>query len=539
MSSSSLRRSRRWATGVRSHLRSCARRCGWRRGSCGCRRRCPAPRRPRARSRGRELVEGPVGERAGQRPHPADVPAGLEPGGDGEAVRRRRVEDPEACPLAEQELFLGRSDHRRHRRILAPPSRGSGEVGLDVGGLDGGVDLVAGPELHRVEGRGGDLGGERQAHRRCRLGPGRRAGRCRRRPDPTLRALVPAGCSRATTMACGRMTANERPGAASAMTTCAPVSVGQHAVGDDAGDEVGADEVGDVARSGVGGDLGDRADLDDPAGIEDRDPVGERVGIDRIVGDQHAHAVERVEVAAQVAADAARGCRRRARRAARRAAAAADRWPAPGPARPAGPGRPTAARGRWLAWSARPTRSSQSPARRVAPPPWARRGPAARTRRSRARSGGRTAGSPGTRRRSGAARPARTRPSAGSSRTWSSIAIRPRSIGSSPASARSTSTCRRRSVRGSRAPRPGSTLELDVEVEGAELQADRCASRLIRLRAPGGAAEPPVAQPDEHGERHGDQHQAEDQCLLRVRSRAPGRSPAASSAWCRGSCRRT
>ena len=55
------------------------------------------------------------------------------------------------------------------------------------------------------------------------------------------------------------------------------------------------------------GDLGDRADLDDPAGVEDRDAIGERVGVDGIVGDEHAHPVERLEVPSQVAADAASG----------------------------------------------------------------------------------------------------------------------------------------------------------------------------------------------------------------------------------------
>ena len=74
-----------------------------------------------------------------------------------------------------------------------------------------------------------------------------------------------------------------------------------------AAEEVDADEVGDVARPGSGGDLGERAGLHDPAGFEDHHPVGEGVGVDGVVGDEEADAVERGEVAAQVAAHVAAG----------------------------------------------------------------------------------------------------------------------------------------------------------------------------------------------------------------------------------------
>ena len=77
----------------------------------------------------------------------------------------------------------------------------------------------------------------------------------------------------------------------------------QHVVGDVAVDQVGPDQLGDVARPRVGGDLGDRPDLDDPPGIEDCDSIGERVCVDRIVGDQQPHPVERLEMSAEIAPD--------------------------------------------------------------------------------------------------------------------------------------------------------------------------------------------------------------------------------------------
>ena len=72
-------------------------------------------------------------------------------------------------------------------------------------------------------------------------------------------------------------------------------------------EQVDADEVGDVPGPGSGGDVGERAGLDDAARFEDDDAVGEGVGVDGVVGDEEADAVERGEVAAQVAADVAAG----------------------------------------------------------------------------------------------------------------------------------------------------------------------------------------------------------------------------------------
>ena len=69
--------------------------------------------------------------------------------------------------------------------------------------------------------------------------------------------------------------------------------------------QVDADEVGDVAGAGLGGDIGEGAGLHDGTMLEDDDAVGEGVGVDGIVGDEEADTVEGGEVAAEVAADVA------------------------------------------------------------------------------------------------------------------------------------------------------------------------------------------------------------------------------------------
>ena len=71
-------------------------------------------------------------------------------------------------------------------------------------------------------------------------------------------------------------------------------------------EQVDADEVGDVARPGLGGRRrrGVPVCTTEPC-FEDDDAVGEGVGVDGIVGDEQADAVEGGEVAAQVAANVA------------------------------------------------------------------------------------------------------------------------------------------------------------------------------------------------------------------------------------------
>ena len=90
----------------------------------------------------------------------------------------------------------------------------------------------------------------------------------------------------------------------------------------DAGEEIDADEVGDVSGSGLGGDVGQRSGLHDLAGFEDDDAVGEGVGVDGVVGDEQADTVEGGEVAAEVAAHVAAGADVEGGRAVRRAATA-------------------------------------------------------------------------------------------------------------------------------------------------------------------------------------------------------------------------
>ena len=151
-----------------------------------------------------------------------------------------------------------------------------------------------------------------------------------------------------------------------------------------AGEQVHADQVGDVAGPRAGGDLGERAVLHDPARLEDHDPVGQGVGVDRVVGDEQADAVEGGQVAAQVAADLAAGAgveggqrlveqqqaglggQRPGQRDPLGLAARQGPGPVAGVVGEADPLQPRRGRGR-------------------GPRPWARRGRAARTPRSRAR----------------------------------------------------------------------------------------------------------------------------------------------------------
>jgi len=74
-----------------------------------------------------------------------------------------------------------------------------------------------------------------------------------------------------------------------------------------AGEQRGADEVGDVARPGMSGYLGERSGLSDAALVEHHHAIGERVGVHRIVGHEEADAVERLEMATEVAAHVVAG----------------------------------------------------------------------------------------------------------------------------------------------------------------------------------------------------------------------------------------
>ena len=62
---------------------------------------------------GRQLVERPVRQGSRHRPHSTDVARRLQSGRDGETVRGFRIQDPEAGPLAEQQVLCGRAGHRQ------------------------------------------------------------------------------------------------------------------------------------------------------------------------------------------------------------------------------------------------------------------------------------------------------------------------------------------------------------------------------------------------------------------------------------------
>ena len=80
----------------------------------------------------------------------------------------------------------------------------------------------------------------------------------------TLRGL-PSGGVRYRATAWGWMTANVSPSTGSAGTTRAPVGVVMPPSVPLPREEVDADEVGDVAGAGSGGDVGEGAGLDDRA----------------------------------------------------------------------------------------------------------------------------------------------------------------------------------------------------------------------------------------------------------------------------------
>ncbi len=121
-----------------------------------------------------------------------------------------------------------------------------------------------------------------------------------------MRGLPSGGVGYSATL-WGWMTAKTGPSTWSAGMIVPPVVVDDGAVAAGAGEQVDADEVGDVAGAGVGSDVGQGAGLDDATSFEDDDAVGEGVGVDRVVGDEEAHAVEGGEVAAQVPADVTAG----------------------------------------------------------------------------------------------------------------------------------------------------------------------------------------------------------------------------------------
>ena len=103
------------------------------------------------------------------------------------------------------------------------------------------------------------------------------------------------------------MTAKASPRTGSAGTMRPPVGVVITPSLARAGEQVHADEVGDVAGTGLGGDVGERSGLDHPAGFEDDHPVGQGIGVDGVVGDEQPDPVEGGQVTAEVAAHVAAG----------------------------------------------------------------------------------------------------------------------------------------------------------------------------------------------------------------------------------------
>ena len=303
---------------------------------------------------------------------------------------------------------------------------------------------------------------------------------------------------------------------------------GQHAVGDRAGHEVDADQVGHVARPRVRGDVRERPSWT-TVRLDDHHPIGQRVGVDGIVGDQHA--IRRTPRWRRSSRRTSRGYRRPARRTARRAAAATARSPAHGRGRRAAPGRPTARPGgrpaiveahpRAIERAARASAfgdtAGPQPERDVLQRRQMREQQVVLEHDARRRCSGRHEHPAADRRarcrrgRSGRRRSAAAR--RGNAAAWS---------------------CRRRSVR-ARDVSPGATVELDVA--GRRRRGAATISRVERSRRrPPARASGRAARPARRTTR--DQHEAEHDRLVGV---GLERQVTASGIVCvgRGSCRRT
>ena len=235
--------------------------------------------------------------------------------------------------------------------------------------------------------------------RRGARAPGRRGDRCRRRGPARRCAGLPSGCSRWRLTACGWMATYTSPSAGSAVTTSPPSVGADRRAPADTVEQVDADQIGDVARARAAGDLGDRPRLRDPAVLEHHEAIGQRDGVEQLVGHEDPRPGEGREVRSQVAPQLGAGTDVE-----RGEGLVEQQQPGLGherarPARPAAAARPTARLGFSPARSRQPdaceplVRTQRGRRRATCP------GCAARTPRSRARSGAGRGGSPGTRHR--------------------------------------------------------------------------------------------------------------------------------------------
>ena len=378
------------------------------------------------------------------------------------------------------------------------PGRGSAGVGADLGGLE--RDPHRGPG---AEAEGGDRA--RSSRPRGRAGSASTAtrtvspwaSRASTRPGQALRG-EPSGRCRCRATADGGNATNTGPAPSATRSRPPPSRSTDRAARvvrpRVAPVEVEADEPGDVRRAGAAGELGRGAGLHDPPGLEHDDPVGEDHGVERVVGDEDGRPGELPQVPGEVGAHVQprAGVERGERLVEQEQVGVGDERPGEGGA---------------LGLPARqPARDGRRPARRGPPgpatpaPPGGRpggacRGPAARRRRCRGRTGGGTAGSPGRRHPPGGAGRRRTGRRAGSSsrrspsRTWPSVSgTRPASAASAvdfpaplgPSSATTSPPSTRRGRSSANAPR--SHLQVGVETghdAGPPTQRSR---RLARTR---------------------------------------------------------
>ena len=281
-----------------------------------------------------------------------------------------------------------------------------------------------------------------------------------------------------------------------------------------------------------------RALLDDPAALEHQQPVGEHHRLERVVGDQQRRPAEVATGAGAARPARPAGCRASSAASGSSSSSSRAARPGPGPAPPAAPARRTAAAA--CGRRARSGRPGQASLRR-----WP---------------GGPPAHAPGTRPERHVVQHAQVReqqvvlehqadrPARGTKMPGAGVvddlpgeddaAVGDRRR-ARPARAAGWS-CRRRSARARRAPRPGATRERDVEREAPRLTtASTTRPSLPRgVTGPSRRAQPAVAQGDQH--QHGDhqQHQAQRDRRVGVGLQREVDRDAAWSGCGRGSCRR-
>ena len=248
----------------------------------------PAPGRARARVRVRPPAPGPAPARPPPRPHPPPPPRPL-------SVR----------------FWSGKGGKPPHRPVINAHSVGSavwrgrpsGRVDLDVRRLEGGEELLAGPQPHLRDGRGGDVGEQRGRALETEANPVAARFHAADGDRPAVARAAQRGVPGEGDG--GRPHAQQhRPARRRVADGEPPAGVERHLTVPRRPAQQGhADQPGDVVRAGPAGDLGGVALLRDRAAFEHEQPVTEQQRLHRIVGHQDGRGAVVDEMAAQLLAD--------------------------------------------------------------------------------------------------------------------------------------------------------------------------------------------------------------------------------------------